>query len=218
MSMIRAVVFDIDGTLIDTREFILPAYEYSLAKNGYAVPEREVIASLVGKRIQDIYAFLAPGCDVDTLVADHAVFQAEHAGSVHAFDHVNVMIDELKHRGLKIALWTGRAKYVVPTLQAAGIESAAFDCLVDGSMVQKSKPDPEGLLMALAAINEPPEAAIMIGDAGYDIEAGRRCGVAGTIGLTHGFGTRAELEAAQADHIIDSLMEIPAILDTIEDK
>jgi phosphoglycolate phosphatase-like HAD superfamily hydrolase len=56
----------------------------------------------------------------------------------------------------------------------------------------------------------------MIGDAVVDIEAAKSAQLASVIAITHGFGTRAELEAAEADHIIDSLLELPNLIDRIE--
>ncbi len=74
------------------------------------------------------------------------------------------------------------------------------------------KPHPEGLFKALAGLEVELERAAMIGDAGVDILAGKAAGVSLTIGITHGFGTQQELEAAKPDHIAHSIPEIIPLL------
>lgn len=215
MSKIEAVVFDIDGTLLDTREFISQAYEYVLNHHGMPRRTREEIASQIGKKLDECYAFLAPDGDHSKMMEDHHNFQEANLALVTAFDHVETILEALKDKGIKTALWTGRKGNVIASLEHAQVEPDAFDCIVDASMYKESKPSPEGLFVTLGKVGVEASRAVMIGDAGVDIEAGHRAGVASTIGITHGFGTRQELEQARAEHIIDSLEAIPKIIDKI---
>lgn len=218
MTKIEAVVFDLDGTLCDTREFIFQAYEYTLAKHGHTAPDRSEIASQIGRRMQEIYAALAPGADYEVLAADHRAFMAENINLLRPIEHVVEVVVDLRKRGYKIAIWTSRGVFLDEALHVSGVSQDMFDAVVSAPDVAHGKPDPEGLFMTLDQIDVLPQHAVMVGDATVDIEAGTRGGVAATIGLSHGFGTREELEAAGADYIIDSLLALVPILDTIEQE
>jgi phosphoglycolate phosphatase-like HAD superfamily hydrolase len=218
MSILKAVVFDIDGTLIDTREFILQAYQYAIGKHGYQVPERSQIAALIGRKIEECYAILVPGADPAPLIADHVAFQEQNISLVHPYDGVNELFDTLREMELKVVLWTGRREHVQTVLERCGFDRDSFAAFIDAPMVEKGKPDPEGLLMGLGVADIAPEAAMMVGDAVVDIEAGIRGGVAATVGITHGFGTRNDLVAARPDYIIDSLLELVPIVKVLAQK
>ena len=212
MADIRVVVFDIDGTLIDTREFILQAYQHTIQKHGYPVPARATIAALIGHKIEECYAVLVPGVETAPLVADHALFQAGNINLTHAYDGAREVIDAIKNRGLKIVLWTGRKEHIQTVLSHCGFDQDEFAAVVDAQMVEHGKPDPEGLLLGLGIADLLPEQAIMVGDAVVDIEAGRHGGVAATIAVTHGFGTRDALIGADPDYMVNSLPELLPII------
>ena len=212
MANIQAVVFDIDGTLLDTREFIFRAYEYAIAKHGYPVPNRSLIADQAGRRIEECYAVLVPDADVEALIADHIAFQNGHIDLTYAFDGAEQLVAELKAKGLKVVLWTSRRAHVVTALERCGFAQDSFDAIVDATMVDVGKPDPQGLFFGLGIVNVDPAHAVMVGDAPVDIDAGKRAGVAATIAVTHGFSTRDQLVAAGPDYIVDSLPELSPIV------
>lgn len=218
MANISLVVFDVDGTIVDTREFIFQSYEYVALQNGYETPSRKLIASRIGNRLTENMTFLFPGVDTEKLLEDHRTFQETNLALIGAHPEAATVIEQLKEQHKQVALWTSRRRNLIAVLQSAGLNPDIFDCIVDGDMVAVGKPSPEGLLRVLETLQVAPERAIMVGDANVDIQAARQVGVAATVGLTHGFGTRIELQEADADYIIDSLMVLPEILDTIEHK
>jgi phosphoglycolate phosphatase-like HAD superfamily hydrolase len=215
MAKIEAVVFDIDGTLLDTREFISQAYEHVLEDHGMPARTREEIASQIGKKLHDCYAFLAPNGNHEQMAIDHHNFQEANLALVRAFDYVEEVMENLKQKGIKTALWTGRKGNVIASLEQAQVEPDAFDCIVDADMYNEGKPSSEGLFIVLGKLGVEADKTVMVGDAGVDIEAGHNAGVASTIGITHGFGTREELEAAKADYILDSLETLPEVIGSI---
>ncbi len=213
--MIKAVVFDIDGTLLDTSEFIYQAYEHTIRTHKHPERNREDIASQIGKKIEDCYAFLTPGAEYEALIKTHTKFQAGNIALVRAFSNVSELISGLKADGLKVGLWTGRKHHVAETLVSGGLDPSVFDCIIDATMTTKGKPDPEGFLITVSQLRVDPSEAIMVGDAGLDIAAGKSGGAAATIGITHGFGTKEELEHEGADFILDSLESIKNVIDDI---
>lgn len=218
MANLQAVVFDIDGTLLDTREYIYQAHEHAIRKNGFPVPDRTRIAEQVGHRIEEIYAILVPNADPRTLIDDYIAFQSGHIDLVFAFDGAEKLINQLKAMDLKVVLWTSRLANVINSLERSGLARDTFDAIVDATMVDVGKPDPRGLLFGLGIAGVEPENALMVGDARVDIDAGKRAGVAAAIGITHGFGTREQLLVAQPDYIVDSLLELLPIIKVLAQK
>lgn len=208
----KLIVFDIDGTLLDTKEYITRGFEYALEKHGLPPRTRAEIASQIGKKLEECYDFLAPDAPFDSLKKAHNAFQAENLGLVCQFDAVTPTLHDLRAAGHRLALWTGRAHGVVESLEAAMVDTTLFEMIVDPVTVPVGKPDPAGIRHIMTSLNVPASDVIMVGDAAVDIIAGKRAGVGRTVGLTHGFGTRDELERAGADSVVDVFPHVlPAI-------
>ncbi len=205
---ITLVIFDVDGTLLDTSEFIYQAYEHTLKEHGVPLQNRAVVGSIIGRKLEDCYAFLAPDTATDVLSATHRAFQDKNTTLVRPFEYCDEMLEALKKAGKKLAICTSRSRNIEESLAAGGIDPALFDYIVSAGMVQKAKPDPEGIMLAMQKLEVNPEYAVFVGDADVDMLAGRAAGVAITVGVTHGFGTRQALEAAEADHIIDAFEQL----------
>lgn len=209
--MIKAVVFDVDGTLLDTREYIAQAFEYALTKHGLPLPSREEIRAQVGPPLADCYRALAPGASIESLCEAHRAFQKEHYDVISTYPGTHELLQKLREKNIKIGLASTRSVTLIPSVEHAGI-APLVDCIVDGSAVKKNKPDPEALFVVLNSFSIAPKFSAMVGDTHVDIEAGKNAGVARTFGITHGFGTRESLVAAQADHVIDTLSELETLI------
>jgi len=209
--MIQAAIFDVDGMILDTREFIFQAYEFTLAEHGHEVPNRVMIAEQIGRSLPDCYEAFAPEVESDTLCDTHHIFQEEKLHLITAYDGLIELFETLKNAGIKLGAFSSRKGNLIPSLSNAGILDY-FGVVVQGSDVKNHKPHPEGLLYALNKLEVSPEHAAMLGDAAVDIEAGKAAGVAMTVGITHGFGTRDALVGAEADFIVDDLHAIAPIL------
>jgi pyrophosphatase PpaX len=208
---LKAAVFDVDGMLLDTREYIFQAYEYAFKKYNLSVPERSAMAQQVGRVLSTAMYNLAPDSDNELLSEAHNYFLSQNLHLITAYDGLLEMLEKLRSNGLKLAVFSSRAAGFKASLDQAGV-TKFLDVVVDASMVKKHKPNPEGLLKALELLKVEPEKAAMLGDAVVDIEAGKAAGVALTVGVTHGFGLREALEKAKPDYLVDSLFEIPEIL------
>jgi HAD superfamily hydrolase (TIGR01509 family) len=213
LSTLQAAVFDVDGMLLDTHEFILQAFEDTLRRHGHAVPSRAVISKQIGRSLETCYANLAPNGDVQTLCFAHDTFQntPEMLGLIRPYPDVLDMLQQLKDAGLQLAVFSSRKTTLVSSLELAGLADF-FEVIVQGGEVTHHKPHPEGLFKALAGLEVKPQHAAMLGDAAVDILAGKAAGVALTVGITHGFGTIQELEDAHPDHLVASPSEIPPLL------
>jgi phosphoglycolate phosphatase-like HAD superfamily hydrolase len=121
------------------------------------------------------------------------------------------MLQKFRDSNIKLAVFSSRKLTLLSSLTHAGIADF-FEVIVQGDEVTHHKPHPEGLFKALAGLEVKPNNAAMIGDAAVDIFAGKAASVAVTIGITHGFGTRQELEEAEPDYIVTSAQDIPTLL------
>jgi len=210
-SNIEAAIFDVDGMLLDTREFMFHGYEYILDKHGFPPIDRHFIAEYIGRSQTECYQAFAPGCDPAALIAADDEYRPQILHLITGYDGLHEMLSALKEGGLKLGVFSSRTLSLRPSLDNAGVRDY-FDVIIDGDMVKRHKPHPEGLLSALGQLSVEPENAAMLGDAVVDIEAGKAANVALTVGVTHGFGKRDDLERSRPDCLADSLAEIPNLL------
>lgn len=204
--MIKAVLFDIDGTLLDTKEFIYQAYQHTLDKHGIKNISREYLESLGGKTLEEYYNILAPEIETELLRESHGKFQSDNLHLAVPFPKVQKVLETLKKQNLKIAGITSRGKRLLTkTLEIAGIEKY-FDLIITVEDVKRAKPDPEGIFKVLRNFEISKDEAIMVGDSAVDMEAGINAGVK-TVGVTYGF-LGESIKNLQPDYLIDDLSEL----------
>ena len=206
---IVTVLLDVDGTLLDTREFIFAAYEHALGLHGFEVPQRDLLATWVGSPLEDNYALHAHSNAVETLVDAHRAFQRDNLHLSMPFPGTVATLAELKRRGIVLGAVTSRSRRTsIATLELAGIADY-FDVVVSAEDAPALKPDPAPLRHALMVVGRDTVGAAMVGDTVHDIAAGRALGIA-TVGVSYGFGTG--LEAAAPDRVIAAIEELPGAL------
>lgn len=198
----RCVVFDLDGTLVDSRLDIASSVNHGLTCLGQPPRTLEEIAPLIGRPLVDIYEFL--------LESDRD--RAEEAASFyrdHYFDHCAVhsrlypgieeLLDALSSVPLAIAT-TKMTFMAVEVLRRLGIEKRF--AAVKGCDGIPHKPHPAVVNLALEAMGCSPREGWMVGDTILDVEAGRRAGLS-TCAVTWGFGDVEALYGSGADLIVD---------------
>jgi HAD superfamily hydrolase (TIGR01549 family) len=214
---IKAVIFDSDGTLLDSHELIIAAYHHVARSHGLPEPSVEDIHECLALAmpLKGIYEHLFPGADANKLIETNGKFIGDNALRVQAYEGLQDMLQTLRGQGRKLAILTGGNHRINDLLAFHGIDHY-FSSIVHSERVKKHKPDPEGFLMNLRECGVAANEAVVVGDSCNDILAGRNGGALATIGITHGSGSRQSLEDAQADYIINSLSELPGVLATIE--
>ncbi len=212
MPQLRAVLFDIDGTLLDTRDAWVAAFDAGLAAiRKTSIPGSEA-AEWIGTPIEVIYAERC-GLTGDELAAAVRAFQRVEAESVRegmrAYPGVREALASLA--AWKLAAVTNkRHDTSVEALRVTGL-LPVFAFVLGGDSVPHKKPAPDPILQAAAALSvQPPECAV-VGDTENDVRAGKAAG-ARTIGVTWGYGTRARLEAAGVDYLIETPEALPPLL------
>lgn len=209
MTKIKAIVFDMDGVIIDSRDLISQAITDVLAGKGLrTTPEQ--IAAVTGKPVRAMYEHFAPDHDPDELATAHFAHHEENIHLLKGYDKVADTLDDLEKR-YKLGIFTGFNELSRDRLALLGLDHY-FPVLVDTSKYKNHKPDPEGLFVCMDELNVDPGETVYVGDGVTDMLAGKSAGVFAVIGITQGFSSRKSLEQAGADHVIDSLSELPALL------
>lgn len=212
----RLVVFDVDGTLVDSQRQILAAMAAAFAELGLPAPPREATLAIVGLSLPVALGRLAPELGHDGLgqlvAAYRRAFAAIRAGeAAPLYPGARAALERLAAEpGVRLALATGKSRRGLAQLLAAHGLEGLFDS-VQVADDHPSKPDPAMLLAALEETGVPAAAAVMVGDTDYDIHMGRAAGVR-TIGVTWGYHPPARLLAARADAMIEGFEALPGAL------
>ncbi|CAN5120826.1 pyrophosphatase PpaX [soil metagenome] len=208
--MIEAVFFDVDGTLLNTEEYIYQAFEHSLKHHNYEVLSRDVISHVSGKSLEECYREFTSKEEVFTLMEEHKKFQHENVDLVKLFPHTISTLEQIHEKDIRIAAITTRAKKsAIQSLEITGVYHL-IDFFVAFEDVTTPKPDPEGIVKALAYFSIQPGEAIMVGDSPVDIEAGRNAKTS-TVGVTYGFhGER--IRESKPNFVIDDISEVLGIV------
>lgn len=212
MGRLRAVLLDLDGTLLDTRDAWVRAFDAGLASVRRPVMTGASAAGWIGTPIERIYAERCglSGADLDRSVA--AFRDAELASvalGVRVFAGIPEMLDGL--RAWPLAAITNKAQAAADaSLEAAGLRGR-FALVLGGDAVPRKKPHPEAVRFAAARLGVPVGACAIVGDSEADVLAGKAAG-ARTVGVTWGYGTRQRLEAAGVDHLVEVPAALPPLL------
>lgn len=191
----RALVFDLDGTLVDSLGDIVTSFLHALAEHGHPVPEREAVRARVGPPLEEMFAGFAPG-DVLPLCDAYRRHYAVHGADTTApYPGVVETLAELRARGYKLAVaTTKRTDTALRLVEATGLKPLLDH--VQGTDGFPHKPEPEVIRRALAALRA--EGAWMVGDTITDIQAGKAAGLR-TYAVTWGTHDRDLLATAAPD-------------------
>lgn len=209
-----AVLFDLDGTLIDSAADIAAACNHALVAHGRAALSEETIRRFVGDGARVLlaraFALAVESPELDAALASfHAYYEAHPVVHTTLLAGARESLDAC--RGRKRILATNKPRgTMLLILEALGI-GGDFDA-VRGGGDGPLKPDPFTLLSALDEVGVAPSRAWMVGDGPQDVGAGKAAACAATIAVLEGFVDPARLHAMEPDVIMKSLLEFPALL------
>lgn len=212
MSKIKAIVSDVDRTLLDTEQFIFQAFLYTLSKYSLPPITREELNVLMGKSLEVCYETFAPNLPNKDLTETHRLFQLQNLHLATPFPNTLSTLKRLHDQGVKIAAVTTRSRRTSEkTLQLAGLMPYLTTVISQEDIPPTElKPHPRPILLALERMTITPSDAIMIGDANEDIEAGKRAGTK-TIGVTYGSLGKL-ISESRPDYTIDDIAELTNIV------
>jgi phosphoglycolate phosphatase len=215
------VVFDLDGTLVDTAPDLVNALNYVLNREGLpAVPvasARKAIGAgarrLIERGLELEGRAMSPD-DVTRLTRDFIDHYAAHiADESRPFEGLEAALDDLSARGYRFAVCTNKLEWLSKRLLDQLGLSGRFAAICGADTFGVSKPDPAILQQTVARAGGLLASAIMVGDAGPDIGVARRAGIP-VIGVAFGY-TEVPIAELKPDRLIGHMRELPAAVETL---
>jgi len=211
----KAILFDLDGTLVDTKDLILTSFrKASIDVLGEAMPDEDVLP-LIGIPLSEQAKILVPEV-ADELMEAYRLYNLElHDELIQYYEGTREMLDELKAEGRRLAVVTSkRNEPALEGLRSFNLQGY-FEFINGLEETKKHKPDPEPLIIAAKRMGIETADCIYIGDSTYDILAAGAAGMA-SIAVLWGMHTREQLVEAGAVHEATAPRELPEIIRSIE--
>jgi phosphoglycolate phosphatase len=209
MTSFQILVFDFDGTLVDTKKDIADSVNRTLKELELRTLDPETLYTFIGKGVTHLMTRSLEKTGYGDLSRTIEVFMRHY--EEHLMDQTDLFPncrETLEHFADKenTILSNKPTRFITQILDALNWR-APFSTIIGGDLMPAKKPDPGGLLHILEQHGVHPKDTLMIGDSLVDIETGKRAGVK-TCGVTYGHAGRKSLESAQPDWIIDDLSEL----------
>jgi pyrophosphatase PpaX len=213
MTDLRTVLFDLDGTLIDSVRLILDSYHHTLAAHG--LPPRTDEDWLQGVGTPLTVQLSEWGHDAATLQALIATYReynlANHDRMVTVYPGIVAAVEAIRAAGLRTGLVTSKNRNgALRGLTLARLEQM-MDVLVCADEVTRPKPDPEPVEKAMALLGADPASTVYVGDSIHDMVSGRAAGVRTAAALWGPF-SRSHLEGAEPDYWLDSPADLVGLV------
>ena len=208
---IETILFDLDGTLIDTNELIIASFTHTVEKFGDRPYTREEILDFIGPPLVDSLTLVNPNKIDDMVTAYREHNYANHEKYVKAYPDVVETIKKLKTKGYKMGIVTTKIHHTAELgLKIAGMEGI-FDVIIGLDDVENAKPHPEPVLTAIDQLKANPMTTLMVGDNYHDIEAGQNAGVQ-TAGVAWAIKGRESLEKYRPDYMLENISDLFEII------
>lgn len=207
--MLKAVLFDLDGTLLDTLADLAASCNWALGQMNRPLRPDGEIMRFTGNGVRALCSrCLGEGAsddETDRMLDLFRTYYSAHLNDRTApYPGIVRLLDRLRQEGIRRAVISN--KYTAAAREICRTHFGdAFDVVMGEEKGVAKKPSPDGLLNVMRLLGVGPEDCVMVGDSDMDIEAGRRAGCA-TIGVTWGFRPREALE--NADRIVSTAQEL----------
>ncbi len=220
---LKAVIFDLDGTLIDSAPDLRTACNKVLAQYGCRPITIEETMTFVGNGAAKLMerAFRATGkvLDVDKVEIDHLTmaflkfYEGHEADETRIYDGVISTLHHLQKKGLRLALCTNKpSQPTLNLLKELGLKDF-FEVVVGGDELEHKKPHPQMIFHVLDRMQLPACDVVMVGDSPNDIEAAKQASML-NVAVSYGY-RKVTVEELGADIVIDCFSDLPDALATL---
>jgi pyrophosphatase PpaX len=208
---VDTILFDLDGTLVDTNELIISSFLHTLGKYYPDKYKREDVLPFMGPSLYDTFSGIDPE-RAEEMILEYRTYNHEnHDRLVKEFKGVNETVKRLKEDGFKIAIVSTKIlDTVIKGLKLTKLDPY-FDVIVALDHVKKPKPDPEAIYVALKQLDSTPKKAIMVGDNYHDVLAGKNAGTK-TAGVAWSMKGKDFLAKYDPDYILDEMSDLLKIV------
>ncbi|MEM9841093.1 MAG: HAD-IA family hydrolase [Pseudomonadota bacterium] len=216
---LKLAIFDLDGTLVDSRQIIQTAMVRAFEAHDLAPPDYEQTRRIVGLGLEQACRILAPHVPdgqlqrlVESYRGAFVALRAEGQGFEPLYDGARATVERLANAGWCLAIATGKARRGVRAFFDQHAMQGFFDtswCADDGP----GKPHPHMCEQAMSTLGAAPEQTLIIGDSIHDVRMGLNAGIR-TLGVSWGFGETHELTAEGAHEVHHDFATLNRSLDT----
>lgn len=211
--MINTVLFDFDGTIMDTNEIIIQSWQTTFRKLRGREEDRAVLLGTFGEALEDTMRGFFPDIPLEKGLEIYRGFQRSNfLNNISLFPGIRELLEKLRQKQVTTALVTSRLRFTTEQALDKFDLNKYFDYVVTADDVTRHKPDPQSINIALEHLGSLPEESLMLGDTIYDIQCARNAGVMPVV-VSWSYALSKELEAdfpsgVRPDHIIDEPAEL----------
>ena len=211
------MLFDLDGTLIDSRADLARSINLMLTELGRPELSEDIIASFVGDGVRVlVYRSLTAThperrppeekLHKEGVALMHKHYAEQMFVTTHLYPQVAETLKFFSNKR-KAVVTSKEVRFTELILERFGI-AGDFDCIIGGDTLPERKPDPKPVMEAVRRLGGPAEAAVMVGDSENDVNAGRRAGVGSTCAVTYGFRAAEQLRETAPDVMIERFEQL----------
>lgn len=208
------ILFDFDGTVMNTNEVILRSWQHTFQTIENRQEDEAKIIETFGEPLEVTMRKFFPDMPVDEAVEIYRSYHRDNFGDlITVFPGMKELLAEVKRRGYKTGLVTSRLLHTTKQgLEKYELEEY-FDVVVTADDTKKHKPDPEPINIALAKLHSAPETSIMLGDTMFDLLCAKNAGVASVL-VSWSLALQAgdDFGEAAPDHIIEKAEDLLELL------
>ncbi len=221
-SSLELIIFDLDGTVLDTIGDLAGAVRFALEKNGFPPRTDAEVTRFVGNGVRKLIERALPAGNSDPETVDRVLndFNIRYGGHfadlTRPFDGIPEALDRLKALGFKLAVLSNKPDEFTKALIGRFFPKK-FDAVLGSGENTPRKPDPTGELSIISGLGLSTEQCIHIGDSDTDVATAHNAGLK-CIGCTWGYRSKSVLEAAGADLIVENPGDIPKIFEKTVEK
>ena len=211
-----AVLFDLDGTLIDTIGLLLECARHTFQGRTPAPTDDEWIAGIGTPLRKQFAAYTSNDQEIEELTQRYRTYQREHHDRLTtAFPGVLQVLEELEEKGHPMGIVTSKSNEMMDRgLEWVGI-MRHMKTRIGMDNAERHKPDPHPVQVALEELGYAPHEALFLGDSPHDIASGNAAGVTSVAALWGPF-TREQLEPFGPNYYLESITGLPALIDSLE--
>ncbi len=214
MSRIKNVIFDLDGTLIDSSDGVVAAVNYALQKNGDPLPPPAEIRSFIGYSLDEMFPHFSDA-PPDLL---HSYFQEKAnelvIGATVPLPEAEETLRALYDKGYRLAIATTKHRRNIDGILDKLNWRGFFVTYAGGNEVSRVKPDPEIFRLTLSRLGAVPEETVVVGDTINDILGAQQIPLT-TIAVASPFEKREKVMSAHPDHFVESILGVVDLIRTI---
>ena len=209
---IRSVVFDMDGTLLNTMDMIVRCNNTVLKSEGYPERKYDEFFNFVGDGMRKCVTRALPDGTAENRITNVlskvlAGYNNEDVATIKPYDGINELLNKLVKMGVKISIFTNKEHEYALINADVCLAGHTFEAVIGDRPQTPLKPDPAGLLEIIEHLGFSKEETLFVGDMKADILTGKNAGVK-TVGCLWGFGKKEDLVENGADYLIEHPSQI----------